>query len=261
MPKKTIRFWVHEQWEDVKGNVKFRILELLLAGLGVLIARSTITQLGNLTRGLSPGQQIWLPALFVMFGAATASLAWIIGSERGRQQARRLALANVPNLSTVMPHLRDVYLVDRKIFVATEPIQYAGMPRVDEFQALVLGFRNDAPTRAAHQVRAKLIYHGLNYPLTGCWVDEAADYVDFEPNVASQDVILVLTDARGITSVADHRRGSGGKGALDVLTIAGPEISGPDAFDLGIELSSEGSILKQVGVAVTLRPFVRASIR
>src|SRR5438105_14001287 len=63
------RDWAKQQWNDVKGNVKFALLSFVVLSGGTAV----VTWVTWITRGLAAEQQLTLVAIFtVLFGYAVA---------------------------------------------------------------------------------------------------------------------------------------------------------------------------------------------
>lgn len=82
--------WLRNQWNDIKGNVKFALLVFLLGGSGGGI----VTWLTALTHGLQRWQQVTIVALFtVLFFCTIAALFWALGA---RSKAAAAATISEP---------------------------------------------------------------------------------------------------------------------------------------------------------------------
>jgi hypothetical protein len=166
-----------------------------------------------------------------------------------------------PNIIPVKPHLREVYLdAANKLFARDKPAPSSDRTQHQTFQAIVVGFRNDAPTRPVYGVKARISLSGVpDYPLTGCWLGSTADHVDLEPGAASEEVIVAIS-GNNIICVVNDRRDKWGNGTVEILRAAGKGVTSPDTFQASVELSADGEVLLTTEIDVTIRPFLGAAV-
>ena len=103
--------WLREQWNDVKGNVKFWLLTTIIAAL-VAAGSWTATRVEKIIHEL-PSQQreVLLGVYAFMFASVIATSAWAVASSKAKRTTPPIAITPPPLLPMPPPsHPKDVDL-------------------------------------------------------------------------------------------------------------------------------------------------------